>query len=328
MTSYEKNILAFNEQLTVDVVKTADLGKLGKGGAPDAIVVVGMGGSGLVASLLQNLANDVTIPVPVIPWKNFGLPELSYVERPLYLFVSFSGGTKEVLDGFRLARKIGKARVAVVTSGGELLRIAEESRLPRASFPAHDLAPRQATGIMFYGSLAVLRSIWPSMKAPNLSAKVSPERFRAEAKRIAGVIGSGNAAVFAEGEDSHLAYFWKVHLNETGKTFASWNVLPEMNHNEIVGFELRPKAVTAIFLVGNPKDARAKAIREVTAAIIERYGTRTVTVEPTGKTRIERTMNSLALGALTSVELAKFKGIDPKETRIIEEIKKKISKFR
>ncbi|MEK7554597.1 MAG: SIS domain-containing protein [Patescibacteria group bacterium] len=327
-SGFEKNALAFHTQLSLRAVTPADLQKLKKIKKPDAIVGVGMGGSGLAATILQNLRNDVNIPAPVIPWKNFGLPEVSYAKNPFYLFTSFSGDTKETLDGFRSVIKNPRAAVGVIASGGELLRVAIKKGIPRVSFSPGDFAPRQTTGILTYGCLAILKAIWPMVIAPDLSKKVNPESLRREAERIAGAIGKNNAVVFAESTDSHLAYFWKAHLNETGKTFTSWNVLPEMNHNEIVGFEGQPKDLTAIFLEGNPKDTRAKSIREVTAGLIEASGTKTVTVSAVGTDRFERTMQSLALGMLVAIEVAKIKNVDPQETNIIQEIKKKISKFR
>ncbi len=327
MNAYLRNALRFNRQLSLDVIRTER--KLKAQTKPDAVVVVGMGGSGLAGELLQKLTPYVKLAVPVIPWKNFGFPHLPYAKHPLYLFVSFSGNTKEVLDGItRLLRAKRGATVGVVTAGGKLEAIARERELPTATFQAGGLEPRQATGLLFYGCLTLLRHVWNSVEAPDLRTRIRPERLRGEAKRIARAIGSKGVAIIAEANEAHLAYYWKAHLNEAGKTFASWNVLPEANHNEIVGFELKLKNIITLFLAGNPKDKRAEKIREVTESAIRRFGNETITVQVPGKNPLERTMHSLALAGLTSIEVAGEKRVDPQETRIIAEIKKRISKFR
>src|SRR3989344_4273772 len=253
MDTYEKNALAFNKQLTVNAIQTTNLDRIAGRRKPDAIIAVGMGGSGLAASLLQNLANDVKIPVPVIPWKNFGLPQIPYARSPLYLFLSFSGNTKEVLDGFALANR-GHTKIAVVGSGGKLVRLAMKERFAVATFPPGNLEPRQATGFLFYGALRVLNRVWPSVTVPDLTTRVKPYLLRSLARRIAHRIGGRNIAVIADWEDGHLAYYWKAHFNEAGKTLTSWNVLPEMNHNEVMVFELKPKNLIVLFLEGKPRD--------------------------------------------------------------------------
>lgn len=328
MDTYEKNALNFVHQFALQNLTFSNTEKLDRSPKPDALIVVGMGGSGLIGSLLQNLALYVKLTVPVIPWKNFGLPTIPYARRPFYLFISFSGNTKEVLDAFQNAVTKKGTMIAIVAGGGELAARALQHKLPLATFEQRDLEPRQGTGVMLYGALGMLKRVWPDIRIPKLKGTIRTKVLREYAQRIAALVGRNNVAVFAEAADSHLAYYWKAHLNETAKTFASWNVLPELNHNEIVGFELKPKNFIALFLEGDPRDGRARKIREVTRTVLKRSGTPSMTIRARGKDALERTAHSLALAGLVSVEIAKLKGVDARETRIISEIKSRISNFR
>src|SRR3989344_2464751 len=133
MDSYTKNILNFNRQLNIRAINFSNLDGLGVGKKPDALLLAGMGGSGLVGNLLQNLAPDVKLPVPVFLWKDFGLPAQLPTKRPLCLFISFSGTTRETISGFKRARALKpRPPIAVVAGGGELGTLARNFKKPLA----------------------------------------------------------------------------------------------------------------------------------------------------------------------------------------------------
>ena len=92
---------------------------------PRALVVCGMGGSGVGADLLGACAE---LHMPVIPVKGYDLPDWVGPDDAV-ICVSYSGATAETLSCVR--QTIQRSRlVAAVTSGGELAAIATTDVAP------------------------------------------------------------------------------------------------------------------------------------------------------------------------------------------------------
>lgn len=214
---YEQGIRGLRAQFSLRRVKFLRLKKISSK-KPDAVIVAGMGGSGIPALFLQKIGIGGIMGIPLISWKEYGLPSLPYARRPLIIFISFSGATKEVLSGISAALRAKGLQIAVVTGGGPLKTIAEKHQLPAAYFEKGMLAPREATGLMLYGALGILRQIWKKIPAPDLSLRISPAHEEAEGAAIARAIGNRMPLIYTARELSHLGYFWKIHLNETAKT--------------------------------------------------------------------------------------------------------------
>ncbi|OGY62458.1 MAG: hypothetical protein A2745_03230 [Candidatus Harrisonbacteria bacterium RIFCSPHIGHO2_01_FULL_44_13] len=319
MDIYAKNILNINKQLSLKELDFYNLEKFGSRERPDAIIVFGMGGSGAVADLLKNLSGYVSIKIPVISWKDYDLPLVGF-KNPLFLFISFSGNTQETISGFLKAR--GRLK-AVVSGGGRLTKLARESEIPLAAFHKNELAPRQANGLMFYGVLGIIKKILPETQIPDLSKKIRPKDSRKIGKALAAKLKRKIILIYTSNQNSHLGYLWKIHFNETAKALAFCNVLPEMNHNEIVPFESKPKNIAAILIKDRDDSPEIKKRFRITGKILKNFGVQTTNLETKGNA-LEKTFNSLTLAEWTSYYLAKSLKINPLKTEIIEEIKRLI----
>lgn len=317
MDIYKENILRLNKQLSLKALDFYNLEGL-RGKSPDAILVIGMGGSGAIANLLQNLSESVNIRIPVIPWKDYNLPVIRY-KNPLFLFISFSGNTQETISGFLKA----PALKAVISGGGKLTQLAQKSKAPLATFKQNKLAPRQANGVMFYGALGIIKKIFQKTIVPDLSKKLNPVKHQKTGEGLAKKLKDKIILIYTSNQNSHLGYLWKIHFNETAKVLAFNNVLPEMNHNEIVPFETKPKNIAAILIKDESDPPEIKKRFEITGKILRKFGALTID-SPVKGAAPEKTFNSLALAEWTSYYLAKSSGVDPLKTEIIEEIKKMI----
>ena len=318
--NYEKGIRELHTQFSLRPLKFLRIEKLGRE-KPDAIIVAGMGGSGIAGTLLQKIGISGIIGIPLISWKDYGIPLLPYARRPLYLFISFSGTTHEVLIGVSAALRVKGSRIAVVTVGGPLKTIAEKHRLPAAYFEKGLLAPRQATGLMLYGALGILRQMRPQIPAPDLSRRINPSHEETTGKAIARAIGNHTPLIYSSNELSHVGYFLKIHLNETAKTLAFQNIIPEANHNEVVSFAAHPKNITALFLHGKERSTVARAIAATTRTA-KRYGISVISLSLKGSTPLERTLRGITIAEWISYYLARMKKVAPRQTIIIDEIKK------
>lgn len=325
MESYQKNLINLPGQLNPQNVKTTNLSKL-KGPKPDAVVVCGMGGSGLIGDILRDNASAIKLPVPVVTIKNDGLLPLPF-ERPLYLCTSFSGNTEETLNCLKEALKTKKKYgVAVITgAGGKMRKIAERENLTAASFDPGDLTPREASGYMYYGVTKILHGIFPRIVVRDLSRTIKAANFASRGAALAKRLKGKNILVYSDQAFSALGYIWKISFNETGKNAAFANIYPEINHNEIVGYTKIRGPWVVLWLIDPSMKKKIKDKADFVARSLKAQGISSITIPLAGKGNEEKFWNGVALAGWTSLNLAKQNRVRPAETRVIDELKKRFT---
>jgi glucose/mannose-6-phosphate isomerase len=301
-------------------------------GTLNGVVVCGMGGSAIGGDLLRALA-EPTAPVPVQVVRGYALP--GWVdERTLVVASSYSGGTEETLAAFEEAGERRAVRV-VVASGGELMARAEGEWLPRVVIPG-GLQPRAALGY----SLGVLLRLGRALGLLPL-----PEEAFEDA--AAGADRRAQAYAHGEGHDARdlaeklhgclpVVYSgvglmeavnlrWRTQLHENAKVLAYGNVVPELNHNEIVGMEATPEAVLRRVAVVVLRDAddhlQVRRRFAVTRRIVEPRVALWHEVESEGVSRLGRMLSLVQLGDWVSYWLAVRQGVDPTPVESIQRLK-------
>lgn len=324
MTEFEKNIVNFNQQLSLEAIRFSNCGKLQNqpAGEPDGIIIAGMGGSGLAGKILQTEVFNLDIPVPIIVWSDYNLPR-HYFHNPLFIFVSFSGNTAETLSGFSITPPT--ALKAVVTTGGLLKEWSEREQLPLASFPAGTLQPRQATGLSFYALLGLLKNVFPNVKIINLQTFLNSEKNRSLGRELARKLAKKMVMIYTTNNNSHFAYNWKDRLNETGKALSFTNVIPEMCHNEIVSFETRPQNIVCLFFNDSLDHAENKKRFNIVSKLLKDREIESINIELSGNNLFEKIFQSISLADWTAFYLATENNVDPADIKIIEELKKLIA---
>ncbi|MFH1162052.1 MAG: SIS domain-containing protein [Candidatus Jorgensenbacteria bacterium] len=323
---YRKHLLAFPAQLKPlqgNLLRVETL----RGAKPDGVVVVGMGGSGLPGIFLKALAGYLRLPVPVEAWKNHGLPKTSF-QRPLFIFISFSGNTEETLSGLRvfLKRRAPRGSAAVIAGGGKLKALAAQHHLPCASFQATDLTPREGMGYLYYNLLSLLRVAFPSLNVNNLTRTIRSARGERIGKELAKHLAKKVVLIYSGGGFSHVGQAWKIILNETAKQLAFVNTYPEMGHNEIAALGDAARTVAAVFLRDTPESPHEKKHFEAIEALLRNGGISVSNVSPAGRTAEERTWNAFLLGHWTALAIAKQKKVNPQKTPLIERLKKEVNR--
>ncbi|MBI5147896.1 MAG: bifunctional phosphoglucose/phosphomannose isomerase [Parcubacteria group bacterium] len=316
MNEYRKNILNFGAQLTPKAVTILNPATA----KPDGVIICGMGGSALAGEMIKALKTELIIPVPVITWKNYGLPRTD-LKKPLVIAVSFSGNTEETLSGFAAALKAGMP-VAAVGGGGKLKELALKNGRMFATFEKNGLAPRQAVGLMFYGTAAILKRIFRDITVPDLSNSFNSDKLENKGKSLAKKLKNKIPVVCASPRNRHLAYDWKIRCNETAKIHAFSLPLPEMNHNELAAIGHRSGDFFFIFLQDNRDDARLRKRIAAARRLFRKRKIGSKTVEIGGKNFLERDFQAIALADWTAYYLALARKVNPKETPVIEEFKK------
>ncbi len=211
------------------------------------IVFSGMGGSAIGGDLIRTLFSD-ECPIPIIVNRDYNIPK--FVDHStLYISASYSGNTEETISSFKQALE-KQAKMIVISSGGELQRLAKENSLPYFEIEKKGIQPRCAFGYMFVPMVYFLSKLGLiadqsdnldetvgliSKYAVELAANIPV--INNKAKQLAIALYNKIPIIYAP--QSHfdvVAMRWKGQINENSKTFAFCGVIPEMNHNEIVGW--------------------------------------------------------------------------------------------
>lgn len=304
-----------------------------------AVAVTGLGGSAIGGDLLRVYSHE-RLSVPVVVNRDYTLP--AFVGGNTLVFaVSYSGNTEETLSAYQDAREKGSAVVAL-TSGGKLKALADRDGVPVIQVPM-GLAPRAATGYLFIPMLAVLErlgmlrhlagevsevarelEVYADAYGPDTPVEKNP------AKRLA-LDFEGRIPVIwgASGTTDVVAQRWKGQINENAKAPAYWNVFPELNHNEIVGFEKPEELLRKLWVVmlrDKGDHARVGYRMEITRRIITGRVAGVTEVTSTGDGMLARLYSLIYLGDWASVYLAVLYGIDPGPVRVIDLLKGELAK--
>jgi glucose/mannose-6-phosphate isomerase len=295
-----------------------------------AAVVAGMGGSGIAGDVGAAVAEAEARRVVV--HKSYGLPQ--WMSSELVVAVSHSGNTEETMSAADEARTAGVPWVAV-TTGGRLARTANEHGAPCVEIP-YSPQPRAAFGYLAGGVLRVLEGagvIGPQGEALAEAADVVATALagpaHAAAEAIAGRLSGRVTVVYgATGPAAVAANRWKTQINENGKSPAWWSILPEMNHNELVGWSASPelgRTIGVVFLHDVEDSARitlrASLSRDLISAIVGVAGE----VTSSGSSLLARLFSLTVVGDLVSVILAEQAGVDPVPVAVIEDLKKRLA---
>jgi len=300
------------------------------------VVVAGMGGSAIGGCLLRDMLRDeVGVPVEVVG--GYTLP--AYLDEETLVFVvSYSGNTEEALCSFvNAVRK--RCLVCTVTSGGQLASFSKRLNMPFVKVPG-GLPPRVALPYLFTPLPVILERIGliSSIKEEleesiqvlrRLAEELAPEVPLRDnlAKSSAQTIAGTTPVVFGPYYYSSVAYRLKTQFNENSKTLSFWGVFPEMNHNEVMGWERTGplhKLISIILLRDRDEAPYIKERIEITKRLVFEKASNVIELYSSGQSKIARMLSLVFLGDLISVYLALVRGIDPTPVRTIEQMKKEL----
>jgi glucose/mannose-6-phosphate isomerase len=295
------------------------------------LVVAGMGGSAIGGALARAAMGDHASR-PIFITRAYGLPPWTTPDT-MVLCASYSGDTEETLACYESAGALGAKRT-VVTTGGRLAEMARADGVPVIPLPS-GFQPRAAVAYMIVASLevAALCGAGPRL-TPEIDVAASHiEQLVAEwgpdaaedslAKSIARGLSGTTPVIAGAGLTNPIAYRWKTQINENSKQPAFFNELPELDHNEIVGWEGAPELgrFSAVFLDDSDAHPRVKERMALTERLIADNAVASFRLETRGQTAIERVISLVLLGDLVSIYLAALRGIDPGPVKLIDKLK-------
>ncbi|XZF14300.1 bifunctional phosphoglucose/phosphomannose isomerase [Chitinophagaceae bacterium MMS25-I14] len=293
------------------------------------VVLTGLGGSGIGGSIVQNYLADIA-SVPFIVNKDYSLP--SFVnENSLVLVSSYSGNTEETVACMQQAIK-AKATIVSVTSGGTVAATAKKKNFDCILLPA-GLPPRSALGFSLLQTLFALqhfkllktnfeKEIQAAIKLLNAEEKNIQQSAKAIAKKLAGK----TPVIYSAGNFEGVAMRFRQQINENGKMLAWHNVIPEMNHNELVGWRDKDASRVVVILRNENDYKRVQMRMEINKKVIKKYAGGIIEIESKGKSYWEKAFYLIHLTDWVSVYLADLHGVDATEVKVIDSLKDELSK--
>jgi glucose/mannose-6-phosphate isomerase len=297
-----------------------------------AVTYCGMGGSAVAGDVLRSVFRGaLTVPVDVN--RSPELPRSCDADT-LVVASSYSGNTAETLGAFEQALERG-CRLLALTAGGELAAAADASAVPVVRVPA-GLMPRAALGYLAFGLLGALEV---AGLLPNLAGDVDEAASSVDdavreigpdvptsdnaAKAVALRIGERVPVVWgAEGLAAVAANRWRTQFNENAKVPALSAALPELDHNEVVGWS-RARG-DGFFLVALRHDGEHPDVAArfpLSLQIAQDAGVETTEVHASGQSDLARLMSLVILGDHVSTYLGIARGVDPSPIEAIVRLK-------
>jgi glucose/mannose-6-phosphate isomerase len=303
-----------------------------------AVLVTGLGGSAIGGDLVRAIAEN-QLKVPVIVNRNYDLP--AWVDAATVVIAcSYSGNTEETLSAYKQGQR-ANACIVCITSGGQLETMASKDGYPVLGLPG-GMPPRAALGHSLIALLASLRSmqIMPSLEDSILETVTllrklrkqytteNPETANAAKSLATSLHGKIIALYGSTGIMESAAYRWRSQIAENAKSLAFHHVLPEMNHNELVGWRYPEEVlrkVGVVFLRDKGEHAQTRRRFDLTHSLIaEKTGT-IHQIWSDGESPLARVLSVIYLGDFASLYLAYLNKVDPTPVAVIDYLKNNLS---
>ena len=304
-----------------------EVGNAEKLGKYKKYIICGMGGSHLAGGIIKAVKPELDITIH----SDYGLPAWpkERFEDALVIASSYSGNTEETISAFEAAKSAG-VPVAAISIGGKLLDLALDNHAPFVQMPDTGIEPRSALGFSLRSMLALMldeRSLRDTAEFVNT---LNVEKYQEQGKELASELKNHIPVVYASAKNFPLAYNWKIKFNETGKVPAFYNVFPELNHNEMVSFDVneatRPLAQNLYFIIIRDPDDHPRVLKrmEVMAKLYRDRGLAVSILVLEEGDAFYKIFSSLLLADWTAYYTSQGYGMEPDEVALIEEFKKLI----
>ncbi len=304
----------------------------------DKVVILGMGGSAIGGDLVRSLA-EPEAKIPIIIHRDYGLP-LFVDNRTLVIVSSYSGNTEETLSAFELSLKTGAKHLAM-TTGGKLQEMAEKRNIPvfKINYKAQ---PRAALGFSFLPTLGILQKLGLlSNKSTDVAETIrvldklsiilneKTPLVANPAKQLAQRLYGCLPVIYGAGILAEAAHRWKTQINENSKSWACYDVFPELNHNATVGYQFPPeiaRRIRVVLLRAPSLHQRVQLRYQVTCELLDRASIAHEFVDSEGSSLLSQMMSLVMFGDYASYYLAILYRIDPSPVAVINYLKEQLAK--
>ena len=293
------------------------------------ILICGLGGSGIGGSIVTDIISPKTT-IPVFSSKDYSIPNFVNNET-LVIANSYSGNTEETLSALKKCQKTG-AEIAIITSGGKLKTIAEKNKYNCILIPSGH-PPRAMFGYAFTELFFLLDHygiINSYFKRDFEKGIVLLENHQKEIKKsaleLAKKLYNNTPVIYVANGFEGVAVRFRQQLNENSKMLAWHNVVPEMNHNELLGWRTNVENLAVVYF-RNACDYNRTQIRiNINKKVISKYTKNITDVWSKGSSLLENSLYHINLGDWTSWYLSEMNNVDAIEIDVIDFLKSELAK--
>jgi glucose/mannose-6-phosphate isomerase len=293
------------------------------------VCLIGLGGSAFGGEVAKNfIAADCPVPFEIV--RDYTIP--GYVSKHTLLIASsYSGNTEETISALDAAMP-RNPKIVCVTSGGKVLDVAKEKGFDHIVLPG-GYPPRTAAGFSIIQQLFVLKGlglIKDFAKALNEAIEIV-EKFDGhdDARLIAEQLHSRIPVIYSSPAFESISIRWRQQIEENSKHIAFHHVIPEMNHNELVGWKNPQELLedTVVVMLRSKLDHPRNAIRmDICRDLFGEYADAVIEVKAEGKSHLAQLFFLLHLGDWVSYELALLNKEEATPVQVIDYLKNELAK--
>ncbi|MER3328710.1 MAG: bifunctional phosphoglucose/phosphomannose isomerase [Candidatus Kapaibacterium sp.] len=298
------------------------------------IVICGIGGSAISGDILRSYLEQIGYEKQIFVNREYTIPNWVN-ERTLVVASSYSGNTEETHAAYHDANKVTD-NIICFTTGGELESLANQNGHQVVKMQS-GMMPRCALAMSFFSILTAFlhleivdknktEDIELAIKDTYFNLKKSSKRYQEltnnEAIKLA-LLLNGKKSVFYTGKVmTPIAMRWAGQLHENSKAHAFFNVIPEMNHNEINSWDYKENnSDFRIILLKDPSEnqrvqKRIKVFSDLLQDKANIYG-----FSSDAEYLLSRMFEMIYFGDWVSYYLALMRGVDPTPIPTITKLK-------
>ena len=289
-----------------------------------------MGGSGIGGSIIADVFAP-QINIPILISKDYSIP--NFVNKnTLVIASSYSGNTEETIYAVKKALKMN-AEVAIITSGGILKEIAEKNNLNKIYIPGGH-PPRAMFGYSFtqlfyllnHYNVIDLSFVAEFKKSISLLVK-NEKNIKDGALVLAKNLYKKTPVIYVAHGFEGVATRFRQQLNENSKMLCWHHVIPEMNHNELLGWRVNVDKLAVVFFRNELDNKRNKIRIEINKEVVKKHTKDVYEVISQGDSVIQNTLYHIHFGDWVSWYLSELNDVDAIEIDVINYLKKELAKF-
>ena len=294
------------------------------------ILICGLGGSGIGGTIVSDIISS-KVNIPIAATKDYSIPNFVN-EHTLVIANSYSGNTEETLYALEKCQARG-AEIAVITSGGKLKTIAEENKYNKIIIPGNQ-PPRAMFGYAFTELFFMLNHygiIDDSFKSDFDKAITLIDTEKADiqkqAMNLAKKMYKQTPVIYVAKGFEGVAVRFRQQLNENSKMLGWHNVVPEMNHNELLGWRTNVDDLAVVYFRNKCDYDRNQIRMDINKKVISKFTSNITEIWSKGDSLIENSLYHISLGDWTSWYLSEMNNVDAIEIDVIDFLKGELAKI-
>ncbi|OFY95108.1 MAG: bifunctional phosphoglucose/phosphomannose isomerase [Bacteroidetes bacterium RIFCSPLOWO2_12_FULL_31_6] len=299
-------------------------------GKIDNVLICGLGGSGIGGTIISQVVAE-NANCPIVINKDYKIPTFVN-QNTLVIACSYSGNTEESIEMLEHA-KSKNAVIACITSGGKLLEIAQKNKYNSIVIPG-GYPPRAAFGLafpplFFFLSHYHIITFDYVAQLKNAVKFIAAEEGNmvAEAKMVTEKLFNKIPVIYVDANYEGVAVRFRQQINENAKMLCWHHVIPEMNHNELVGWTTKNENLAVVLFRNKDDYFRTQKRMEINKTVFSKYTSTIIEIFSKGNSRLEQALYLIHLGDWISFLLAEKKGIDVTEVDVITNLKNELAKI-